>query len=38
MKSKQKSWWAVLAGVLCIAALLFAAIGPDWSIGYVFRR
>jgi hypothetical protein len=38
MKSKQKIWWAVLAGAIFFVALLFAVFGHDWSIGYVFRR
>jgi hypothetical protein len=38
MKSKQKIWWALLAGAICFAALLLAVFGSDWAIGYVFRR
>jgi len=38
MRSNKKVWWAVLVGAICLAALLFAVFGPDWAIGYVFRR
>jgi hypothetical protein len=38
MKSKQKIWWALLAGAICLAALLLAVFESDWAIGYVFRR
>ena len=38
MRSKQKIWWAVLAGAICFAAVLFALFGPGWAVGYVFHR
>jgi|HubBroStandDraft_3_1064219.scaffolds.fasta_scaffold3678715_1 hypothetical protein len=38
MKSKQKIWWALLAGAISLAALLLAVFGSDWAIVHVFRR
>ena len=38
MKLNRPILWTVVVLAVVLAALLFLALGPDWSIGYVLHH